>query len=65
MCISGAFRSSLLQVGTPDEVCEHTKKLCQILGKDGGYIMATNSPMDERDPNLVKVWVDVTKSYGA
>ena len=65
MCISGAFPSSLLQVGTPDEVREQTKKFCEILGKDGGYIMAANSSMDECDPNLVKVWVDATKEYGA
>jgi len=27
--------------------------------------MAANSSMDECDPNLVKVWVDATKEYGA
>lgn len=64
MCISGAFPSSLLQVGTPEKVREHTKLLCQVLGKDGGYIMGANSSMDECDPNLVKVWVDATKEYG-
>jgi len=65
MCISGAFPSSLLQVGTADEVREQTKRLCEVLGKDGGFIMAANSSMDECDPNLVKVWVDATKEYGA
>jgi uroporphyrinogen-III decarboxylase len=64
MCISGSFPSSLLQVGTPEKVREHTKLLCQVLGKDGGYIMAANSSMDECDPNLVKVWVEATKEYG-
>jgi uroporphyrinogen-III decarboxylase len=65
MCISGAFPSALLQVGTPEKVREHTKLLCQVLGKDGGYIMGANSSMDECDPNLVKVWVEATKEYGA
>ena len=64
MCISGAFPASLLQVGTPEKVREHTKLLCQVLGKNGGYIMAANSSMDECDPTLVKIWVDATKEYG-
>ncbi len=64
MCISGAFPSSLLQVGTPEKVREHTKLLCEVLGKGGGYIMAANSSMDECDPALVKVWVEATKEYG-
>jgi len=65
MCISGCFPASLLQVGTPEKVRELTKKLCEILGKDGGFIMAANSSMDECSPDLVKVWVDATKEYGA
>jgi hypothetical protein len=65
MCISGCFPVSLLQVGSPEKVREQTKKMCEILGKDGGFIMAANSSMDECSPDLVKVWVDATKEYGA
>ena len=64
MCISGCFPVSLLQVGSPDEICEQTRKMCAILGKNGGFIMGPNSSMDECNPALVKVWVDATKEYG-
>jgi hypothetical protein len=65
MCISGCFPSSLLQLGTPEEVRELTKKMCRILGKNGGFVMGANSSMDECDPQLVKVWCDATQEYGA
>jgi hypothetical protein len=65
MPISGCFPVSLLQVGSPEKVREQTKKMCEILGKDGGFIMAANSSMDQCNPDLVKVWVDATKEYGA
>ena len=65
MSISGCFPSSLLQVGTPQEVRELTKKMCAILGKGGGFVMGANSSMDECNPDLVKVWCDATKEYGA
>lgn len=64
MCISGCFPVSLLQMGTPEEIREQTRKMCQILGRNGGFIMGPNSSMDECNPALVKVWVDATKEYG-
>jgi len=65
MSISGCFPSALLQVGTADQVRQLTKKMCQVLGKGGGFIMGTNSSMDECNPELVKVWCDATREYGA
>lgn len=64
MPISGCFPVALLQMGTPEAVRGHTKKLCDILGKNGGFVMAANSSMDECNPELVKVWVDATKEFG-
>lgn len=64
MCIMGNMPGSLLQAGTKEEVVAYTKKLIDVVGKDGGYIMACRSPMDETDPALVKVWMDFTKEYG-
>ncbi|MBZ5501357.1 MAG: hypothetical protein LAN59_03825 [Acidobacteriia bacterium] len=65
LSISGCFPASLLQVGTPQEVRELTKKMCGILGKGGGFVMGANSSMDECNPDLVKVWCDATREYGA
>jgi uroporphyrinogen-III decarboxylase len=64
ICIQGNIPASLLQSGNPELVKQHTKKLIDIVGKDGGYIMSCRSSMDEADPALVKVWIDYTKEYG-
>jgi len=64
MPISGCFPVALAQMGTREAIRDHTKKLCEVLGKNGGFIMAANSSMDECNPELVKVWVDATKEFG-
>jgi len=63
-CLMGNMPVSLLQSGTPEQIREHTKKLCQVVGKDGGYIMTTNTTLDDCNPELVKVWVDATREFG-
>jgi uroporphyrinogen-III decarboxylase len=65
MCIAGGMRNSLLQAGTEEEVREWTKKVCQVVGKNGGFVMTTGiGEMEGCKPELVKVWVDATKEYG-
>ncbi len=64
MCISGMMPLSLLQVGTPDSVRQYAKKLIDVIGKGGGFIMGPRSIMDEANPDLVKAWVEFTKEYG-
>jgi len=64
MCISGMMPLSLLQVGTPEEIKDYAKKLIDIVGKDGGFIMGPRSAMDECDPERVKIWAEFTKTYG-
>ena len=64
MCMSGFMPLSLLQTGTPEQVKAYSKKLIDVVGKDGGFIMGPKSAMDETNPELVKVWFDFTKEYG-
>jgi Uroporphyrinogen decarboxylase (URO-D) len=64
MCISGMMPLSLLQTGTPGQIKEYAKKLIDVVGKGGGFVMGPRSAMDEADPKLVKVWADFTKEYG-
>ena len=64
MCIAGMMPASLLQVGTPEEVRAYTRKLIDVVGKDGGYMMGPKSIMDEAKPELVKIWFDTAKEYG-
>ena len=64
MCIAGGMPVTLLQVGTPEKVKEHAKKIIDGIGREGGFIMSTDNVLDETDPKLVKTWVEFTKDYG-
>jgi uroporphyrinogen-III decarboxylase len=63
-CIEGNIPSSLLQVGTKDEVIAYCKKLIDVVGKDGGYILSPRSSTDEVKPENLKAMIDFTKQYG-
>jgi hypothetical protein len=64
MCIAGNMPLSLLQTGTPQQVKDYAKKLIDVVGKGGGFVMSSATVMDEADPELVKVWKDFTREYG-
>ena len=66
MCIIGGMPNSLIQSGTVQEVRDFTKRLCQEVGKDGGFIMSTGvGEMSGAKPELVRAWVDATLEYGS
>ena len=64
MCIVGNMPPSLLQAGTPRQVRDYSKRLIDVVGKDGGFIMCSATVLDEANPELVKVWTDFTREYG-
>jgi hypothetical protein len=65
MCIVGGMPNSLLASGTLAEVEERTRRVCQIVGKAGGFIMSTGvGEMAGSRPELVKAWVEATRRYG-
>jgi uroporphyrinogen-III decarboxylase len=64
VCIEGNVPSSLLQVGTVEQVKEHCKKLIDVVGKGGGYILAPRSSTDEVNPANLKAMIEFTKEYG-
>ena len=64
MCIKGNVPSSLLQVGTVQEVKDYCKKLIDVVGKDGGFILAPRSSTDEVNPENLKAMIEFTKEYG-
>ena len=63
-CIEGNIPSSLLQVGTKDEVIAYCKKLIDVCGKDGGYILSPRSSTDEVKPENLIAMIDFSKEYG-
>ncbi len=64
MCIAGNVPSSLLQMGTTEDVKKYCKWLIDVVGKDGGYIMSPGSSIDEVKPENLKAMIDFTKEYG-
>jgi uroporphyrinogen-III decarboxylase len=64
MCIAGNMPLSLLKTGTPEQVKDYSKKLIDVVGRDGGFIMSSATVMDEANPELVNVWKEFTREYG-
>jgi hypothetical protein len=64
ICIEGNVPSSLLQVGTVEQVKEHCKKLIDVVGKGGGYILSPRSSTDAVKPENLKAMIEFTKEYG-
>jgi hypothetical protein len=64
LCILGNVPSSMLIVGTPQDVKDYCKKLIDTVGKGGGYIMGNGAFFDEAKPENVKAMIDFTKEYG-
>lgn len=64
-CLIGSVPSTLLQLGSPSEVDDYCKKLIQVCGKGGGYILRsdTNAIQDAK-PENVRVMVESAKKYG-
>src|SRR4030042_405997 len=46
-CILGNIPTSLLMTGKPQQVKEYCRKLIEVCGKDGGYILAGGASIDE------------------
>jgi hypothetical protein len=64
ICIMGNVPPSLLQIGSQQEVKNYCRKLIDDVGKDGGFILASRSALDEAKPENVKAMIDFTKEYG-
>ncbi|HBY98190.1 MAG TPA: uroporphyrinogen-III decarboxylase [Chloroflexi bacterium] len=65
MCLMGDVPAALLKLGTQDEVAGYVKKLVEVVGEDGGFILSTgcDTPVDAR-PENVRAMIDAGKSYG-
>ena len=63
-CLIGNVPSSMLKLGTPDEVKDYCKKLIDTTGKGGGFIMSNGAFFDEAKLENVKAMIDFTKEYG-
>jgi hypothetical protein len=63
-CVAGNMPMHLLTVGTTQDAIDHTKRLIDTCGKDGGYIMANGAFFDKVKWENLHAIVDTTKKYG-
>jgi len=63
-CLIGNVSSSMLKLGTPQEVKDYVKKLIDTVGKGGGFIVSNGAFFDEAEPENVKAMVDAAREYG-
>jgi len=63
-CLTGGPPSSLLCTSTVEEVKKYCKKLIDVVGKDGGYILNPEVPLIDEKPENVKAMTDYFKEYG-
>jgi len=65
VCIRGNVPVSLLIAGTPDDVKAYCRKLINVVGKGGGFIMDASTTLDEAKPENVKAMIEFTREYGS
>jgi hypothetical protein len=63
-CIAGGMTASLLQIGSVQQVKDECKKLIEIIGRDGGYIMGHSVVLDEARIENVRAMIEATREYG-
>jgi uroporphyrinogen-III decarboxylase len=63
-CITGNVPTSILGVGTPDQVTANIRKLIKDAGKGGGYIMMNGATLDDIPARNVRAMIEATKEYG-
>ena len=63
-CIDGGILPSLLQTGSVQQVRNECRKLIEVIGRDGGFIMGHSCPVDEAKIENLKAMVETTRQYG-
>jgi hypothetical protein len=64
LCLWGNMPSTMLKIGSPEEVKDYAKKLIDTAGKGGGFIMANGAFFDHAKPENIQAMVEFTKEYG-
>ena len=63
-CLTGGPPNSLLIAGTPQEVKEYCRKVIEVVGEGGGFIMDAELPIVEAKPENMKAMTDAIMEYG-
>ncbi len=64
VCLKGNVPLSILVTGTPEDVKGYCKKLIDVVGKGGGFIMDSSTVIGDAKLENVKAMFEFTKDYG-
>jgi uroporphyrinogen-III decarboxylase len=64
VCIEGNVPMSLLATGEPEDVKAYCKKLIDVVGKGGGYIMDASVSLEDAKPENITAMFEFTREYG-
>ncbi|MGQ9721928.1 MAG: uroporphyrinogen decarboxylase family protein [Candidatus Jordarchaeum sp.] len=63
ICIDGNLTEVMLTFGTPAKIEDHCKKLINIVGERGGFILK-GTPPREAKPENIRAMINTVKTYG-
>jgi len=63
-CIAGNVPASLLCTGTPGKVKDYCRKLIEVCGEGGGFILTGGASIDKGDPNNLRAMTEAVMEYG-
>ncbi len=63
-CIAGNIPTSLMCTGTPLQIKEYCRKLIEICGRDGGYILTGGASVSETTADRLNAVMEAAKEYG-
>jgi len=63
-CIAGNVSASLLRTGTPQAIKEYCRKLIEVCGKGGGFILTGGASIDKGDPDNLRAMIEAVEEYG-
>ena len=63
ICIDGNLMETLLAFGTPAKIEDHCKKLIDLVGEGGGFILK-GEPPKEAKPENIRAMINTAKTYG-
>jgi uroporphyrinogen-III decarboxylase len=55
-CLLGNVPASLLITGTPEDVKQYCRKLIEVCGESGGYVLTGGAYVDRCDPENLRVY---------
>jgi hypothetical protein len=63
-CIAGNVPTSIMSVGTPEEVKAYCKNLIDVAGEGGGYILTNGCGIDNAKAENVRAMIEAGREFG-